>query len=165
LPKDYVQDFFFICLISVPNLAKISFMGWSLCWFLQKGVNLSSSHMNLNLPYLTLQITYPHNIGKVLYTSIDTRWSSIYLINTCMNIWNSDRFLFSTTSSLQLVCKKKFILGNLVKHLWDLASTLCKSVHTNRDAIKRVLSFQEASDVIGGNGWDWLLTFCAEPSS
>lgn len=138
LPEDYVQECFFMCLISVPNLAKNSFMGWSLCWFQQKGVNMSSSHMNLNPPYLTLQ----HNIGKVLYTRIDTRWSSIYLINTCMNLWNSDRFLFSTTSSLQLVCKKKFILGNLVKHLQDLASTLYKSVHTNRDAIKQVLSFQ-----------------------
>ncbi len=141
LSKDYVQECFFMCLISVPNLSKTSFMG-SLCWFQQKGVNSSSSHMNLNPPYLTLQITYPHNIGKVLYTSIDTRWSSIFLINTRMNPWNSDRFLFSATSSLQLVCKKKFILGNLVKHLGDLATTLCKSVHTNRDAMKWVLSFQ-----------------------
>lgn len=142
LPGDYLQECFFMCLISVPNLAKTSFMGWSLCWFQQKGVNSSSSHMNLNPPYLTLQITYPHNIGKVLYTSIDTRWSSIYLIDTRMNLWNSDRFLFSTTSSLQLVCKKKFILGNLVKHLRDLASMLCKSVHTNPDTKKQVLSFQ-----------------------
>ncbi len=140
--EDYVQECFFMCLISVPNLAKTSFMGLSLCWFQQKGVNLSSSHMNLNPRYLTLQITYPHNIGKFLYTNIDSRWSSIYLINTHMNLWNSDRFLFSTTSSLQLVCKKKFILGNLVKHLRDLASKLCKSMHTNRAAIKRVLSFQ-----------------------
>jgi hypothetical protein len=142
LPEDYGQECFFMRLISVPNLAKTSFMGWSLCWFQQKGVNSSSSHMNLNPSYLTLQITYPHNIGKVLYTNIVTRWLSIDLINTRMNLWNSDRFLFSTTSSLPLVCKKKFILGNLVKHLWDLASKICKSVHTNRDGIKWVLSFQ-----------------------